>query len=180
MVDPVAGYLIVWSIALMFASASFHKLRDMRAFAESVAGYRLFPAIGARAAALSTVLIEVAVVAMSLWPASRRMANLLGVCLLAAYAMAMALNLARGRKGLNCGCGAADEHHPIALWMVVRNLLLIGALGVAMLPWSVRAMTGTDLLTIAGGVTVAAGFYLIADRLFGENAALRYTFRSTT
>jgi hypothetical protein len=173
MLDPVVGTVIVSSIALMFAVASFHKLRDMRAFVESVAGYRLFPARGGRVIAVGVVLMEVAVVAMSIWPSSRSVANILSIALLAGYATAMAYNLARGRDDVDCGCGAADEHRPIALWMVMRNLVLISGVGIAMLPWSVRTVAWTDLITIAGGVTVASVFYLIVDRLFGQVEPLR-------
>jgi hypothetical protein len=180
MLDPVVGYLIVLSVALMFATASVHKLRDLRAFGESVAQYRVIPAGCARLAAVTISLLEVAVVVMSLWPRGRHVANILAICLLTGYALAMALNLARGHVELSCGCGAADEPRAISLWMILRNLLLVSALAVSMLPWSARTLAGTDLLTIAAGVTAASAFYLIFDRLFGEIAPVRITFRGAS
>ena len=76
--------------------------------------------------------------------------------LLIAYSAGIALNFARGRRELDCGCGAAGNRRSIAPWMVWRNLLLALALGLAALPWIARPLGGLDVLTLIGGLTAAA------------------------
>ncbi len=98
---------------------------------------------------------------------------------LLAYASGLCVNLARGRRDLDCGCGAIRDRRPIAAWMVYRNLILAVALGIAALPRSPRPLNLSDILTIAGGLTVAVILYIALDRLLGEvlprNMALRRT-----
>jgi len=86
------------------------------------------------------------------------------------YAFGMAINLARGRRDLDCGCGTARDRRSIAAWMVWRNLFLAAALGIAAFPWSPRPLDLSDLLTVMGGLTVGVILYLALDRLLGDVA----------
>ena len=100
-----------------------------------------------------------------------------GVALLLSYAAGIGMNLARGRVDLDCGCAGFTDRRPIAAWMVWRNLLLSLLLASTLLPWSVRPLTGTDAVTIVGGVLAATVLYAALDRLLGQvmprTAALR-------
>ena len=90
--------------------------------------------------------------------------------LLLVYAAGMALNLARHRRDLDCGCAAAGRRRPIAAWMVWRNLLLALASTAAALPWIRRPLVGEDLLTVAAGAAAVVALYAAVDRLLGEVA----------
>jgi hypothetical protein len=91
---------------------------------------------------------------------------------LLAYAVAIAVNLSRGRRDLACGCGGPDDRRPIAPWMVGRNVLLACLLAAVMLPWSERPLTLTDLVTIGCGTAAAALVYLSLDRLLARGGLL--------
>jgi hypothetical protein len=52
--------------------------------------------------------------------------------------------------------------------MVARNLLLAAVLTLAELPWLPRALESADLLTVGGGVAIAALLYLSLDRLLAR------------
>ncbi len=168
MIDPAIGTLLAGAFALLFASAALHKARDVALFAQVLAAYRVLP--GAARLAWLVPLTEVLVSAGLLLPGTRTTAALVGAGLLVLYALAMAVNLMRGRRELSCGCGGANERRPIGAWMVWRNLLLAGALALVTLPWTVRPLQPVDFLTVAAGVAVAALIYMSADGLLARIA----------
>jgi Methylamine utilisation protein MauE len=170
MIDPALGSLIVIGAALLFAVASAHKLKNLALFAETFAAYRLLPQGLARRSAWLVPSAELALTAALLSSASRRWAILGSICLLAVYASALSLNLARGRRDLDCGCTAMGSRRRIAAWMVWRNVALALALGAAALPWTSRPLGAADLLTIVGGVAAGAALYAAVDRLLGAVA----------
>jgi hypothetical protein len=171
MIDPAIGALLAGAFALLFVSAALQKLRSPARFAEAFAAYQLLPDGAARFAWLVPALeltIGVALLARS----SRAGACAAGAALLLLYAAAIALNLQRGRTDLACGCGGPGERRPIAAWMVWRNLVLAGLLVSLRLPWSERALTGADAITIGAGTVVTALLYMSVDRLL-ESVAPR-------
>jgi uncharacterized membrane protein len=108
-------------LCLVFARALLHKLGGFDEFVGTVANYRLVP--WPRAAALALTAAELAIVAGLLLPASRRAAAAGGALLLAAYALAIWINLRRGRTSIDCGCGGQGQG--ISLLHVARNAALI-------------------------------------------------------
>jgi len=167
MLDPAIGILIAGCCALLFVTAAVHKLWALRHFTEVLRAYRVLPP-GAARLALLVPLLELTVGLALLVPATRTAAAGAGAVLLVLYAGAIALNLARGRRDLACGCGGPDAARPIAPWMVARNLLMAALLLLTLLPWQGRALLATDALTVGGGVAVAALLYVSLDRLLGR------------
>jgi hypothetical protein len=180
MLDPAFGYLIVAGVALLFASAGIHKVRGVARFTEIFVAYRVLPNVLGRRISRLIPCFEVAIAIALLWEPSRRMAVIAAIAALIAYALGMGLNLLRGRRDLDCGCGTARDRRPIAGWMVWRNLFLAAALGSAALPWSPRALNSTDLLTVMGGLIVAVALYAAVDRLLGDVAPKAMMLRSTS
>jgi hypothetical protein len=144
MIDPAIGTLLAGAFALLFASAALHKARDLGLFAQIGAGLLL--------------------------PGTRVAAAAIGAGLLVLYALAMAVNLMRGRRELSCGCGGPNDRRPIGAWMVWRSLLLALALALVNLPWTVRPLQAVDFLTVAAGVAVVALIYMSADALLARIA----------
>ncbi|HLJ39350.1 MAG TPA: MauE/DoxX family redox-associated membrane protein [Steroidobacteraceae bacterium] len=179
MLDPAIGLTVVGCFALLFASAALHKLRDVAHFTAVVRAYRLLPEGGAYAVARAVPALELAVAVALLSAMTRAAAALAGMALLLAYGGAIAVNLARGRRDLACGCGGAQDTRPIAPWMVVRNLLLGLLLATALASWRPRMLLMTDALTVAAGIAVAALLYASLDRLLGILAARAAALRST-
>lgn len=177
MLDPAIGVLLVGCFALLFASAALHKLRAPARFTEVLGAYRVVSASLLRFAWL-VPLAELAVAAALLVAAARGAGALAGAVLLALYAGAIALNLARGRRDLACGCGGPDEARPIAPWMMVRNLALAALLAATLLPWTERTLQPTDAVTVAGGAVGATLLYVCLDRLLGRVAPWTAALRS--
>lgn len=170
MLDPAFGYLIIFGIAFLLALAGSYKLRGLAQFTEVFAAYRVLPDAWGRRLAWLIPCVELAI-AMALLPeSSRRWAIMAAMGLLIAYASGMALNLARGRRELDCGCAAIGHRRSIAAWMAWRNLLLALALAIAALPWVSRPLNGFDVLTVMGGFAAAVMLYAAIDQLLGEVA----------
>jgi uncharacterized membrane protein YphA (DoxX/SURF4 family) len=167
MLDPAIGFLLTSCCALLLASAALHKLRALPRFAALLRAYRVLPGAMTPPAVL-VPLLELTLTVALLVPLTRRAAAGAGAALLVVYAGAIALNLARGRRDLACGCGGPGDARPIAPWMVGRNLLLAALLGATLLPWQPRALLATDLLTIGGGVAVATLLYVSLEQLLGR------------
>ncbi len=166
MIDPAIGTLLAGAFALLFASAAVHKARAPVQFADVLRAYRVLPA--RLQVAWLVPLLEFAVAAALLVPPARTAAAFGGAALLLLYALAMAVNLKRGRRDLACGCGGAHERRPIGAWMVWRNLGFAGVLAALALPWQRRPLQAVDYLTVGAGVTVAALLYMSTDRLLAR------------
>jgi hypothetical protein len=178
--DPALGYLISIGAALLFASASIHKIRAKAHFTATFAAHRVLPDGWAPRLAGLIPGLEAAIAVALLWPQSRRAASATGAVLLLAYAVSLSINLRRGRLDLDCGCGPAHQRRPIAAWMVWRNVALAGALIIAASPWIPRALSATDTLTVAGGVLVTAALYRAVDHLLAVVAPRGALLRSTS
>ncbi len=178
--DPAFGYLIVGGSALLFAVAGIHKLRSFELFTDVFAAYRVLPDAWARRLAWLIPGLELAIATTLPWTAARRGALPAAMALLIAYASGIAINLVRGRRELDCGCGAIGTRRSIAGWMVWRNLLLVLALALAALPWVSRPFDGWDVLTVAGGIAAFAVLYAAVDQLLGEVAPKAMRLRGRT
>jgi hypothetical protein len=169
LVDPAIGYVILTSGALLFASAGIHKLRGLSRFTAIFGAYRLLPERLARPVAWLVPFVELGAAVALLWPpGGQRAAVVPAVALLVVYAGGIGINIARGRRDLDCGCVMGQGRRAIAAWMVYRNLALAVLLGIAGSPWSSRPLNGVDLLTILGSVIAGAMLYASADRLLGD------------
>jgi uncharacterized membrane protein YphA (DoxX/SURF4 family) len=111
--------------ALIFVLAAFGKLRDLESFRQILSAYQLLPGWCARAVAPLVPMLEGAIAVGLVIRVYERVAAFAAAGLLMLFALAMAVNLLRGRTSLHCGCtwsnGAGDR---IAPWMVVRNFAM--------------------------------------------------------
>jgi hypothetical protein len=180
LLDPAIGYVILTGGALLFASAGIHKLRDLSRFTAIFGAYRILPERLERSVARLVPFTELGVAIMLLWPPAGLAAVVPAVAVLVVYAGGMYLNIARGRRDLDCGCTMGQGRRAIATWMVYRNLCLAGALGIAGLPWSSRPLNGVDLVTVIGGLIVGATLYASVDRLMGDVMPRTSILRSTS
>lgn len=167
-IDPAVAYLVLGCVALLFAAAAVHKLRDLRRFDEIFSAYGLLPAPRGLGLSRAVPLLEILVAAGLLFGRSRAIAAVVGIGLLLLYGLAIAVNLRRGRRDLACGCGGPDDRRPIAPWMVWRNLFVAAALGTVLLPATARELELTDMLTIGLGTACCAVVYLCVDRLLAN------------
>jgi hypothetical protein len=146
-IDPALQLGVRLAGALLLAGAAWHKLRDREAFRAALADYRLLPAALVPLAAQLVVALEVALAAVLL--ATPR-AGLAAAGLLAGYALAIGVNLLRGRRHIDCGCGG--EPQPLSAWLVARNLVVAAVFAVCAAPASGRTLGALDAASVAGSL----------------------------
>jgi hypothetical protein len=176
-VDPAVDLALRLALALLFTGTAAAKARDLAAFRAAVAGYRLLPERVAPAAAAALVAAEV-VVGATLVIGPRAGAALAAASLLALYGGAIATNLARGRRDIDCGCGGPGARLPLSGGLVLRNAALAAAALAGLAPVGARALVWIDALTIAGTVAALVALYAATNRLLAHAPALARLRRS--
>jgi uncharacterized membrane protein YphA (DoxX/SURF4 family) len=166
--DPVVVLVARFALGWLFLFGALHKLRDMPGFVRTLGAYRLVPewllAPGAWAiAALEVVLGVTALIQLEV-------AFVAGMALLLAYASAMGINLVRGRRFIDCGCGG--DRQPISVALIVRNLVLAGVAWMALLPSVGRPLDWVDGVSVAGGVLVCGLLYGAVNQVLAAQARL--------
>jgi hypothetical protein len=165
--DPVIDHTIRLALQGLFLVAAAHKLRDVRAFRQTLAAHRIVPdALVPLAAAL---VVAAEVVAFLLTSRDEHRAGLaIGGALLLLYAGVIALNLVRGRDRIDCGCLGVAGRDGLSWWLVGRNLLCATAAFAALLPSSGRAMGAIDSFTVYAATSALVALYVAADRLIAN------------
>jgi methylamine utilization protein MauE len=166
MIDPTVSLLLALAFAALFGSAAGMKVRAPAIFVATLADYRLVPRALLQATGFLVIAIEVAVAIGLLWPATRAASGVIGASLLGVYGLAIAINLARGRQEIDCGCSL--RRRPIGRWMVARNFVFAAALLVVTLPVAARPLGFGDAATIGAGLLVLALLYGSLDLLLGR------------
>lgn len=161
-------------VGLIFAGAATGKLRHRALFPGVVANYRLLPQglvapvamllpwaeLGLGCALAGLGVSGMAGPALSLASGS-------AIALLLVFAWAMAINIARGRSHIDCGCGHSALRQPLGKPLVLRNILL----GLLLVPASLPALPGA--VPGAGWVALGGGFALfLLFHLFNAILAL--------
>jgi hypothetical protein len=93
------------------------------------------------------------------------MGALLAANLMLIYGGAMAINLLRGRRLLDCGCHLNSQKQPISWQAVVRNLMFTGTMLLLLLPQSTRVLNFLDGALIIFGVAITSLIYIIFHQL---------------
>ncbi len=148
----VLGLAGAMGVGLVFLQAALAKLRSRDLLPGVIANYRLLPGALVGPAALMLAPAELAV-AVGLLLGGQPFAAGAAITLLVIFAAAMGINLARGRRQIDCGCGRSQLRQPLSWLLVVRNFLLAALLVPRLLPGT--ASTYADLaIALAGGLAV--------------------------
>lgn len=152
------------ALAAMFAAAALHKLRDPRRFAETLRNYRALPEAAAPTAAAALVVAELAVAAALVLPTP-----VLGatgaLSLLAVYSAAVGVNLARGRRDIDCGCLGPGHRQPLSEWLLVRNGMAAVAAAALLLPETARPLGWIDTLSLAAALASLSLLWVAGNQL---------------
>lgn len=173
MTDPVAAGIVVGAVALILFSAAWHKFSEPNAFLAALAGYRIIPSGLLEAMTRLVPALEAALGIGLLIPYSRNAALIGAGTLMILYAVAIALNLLRGRSYIECGCGGTAQ--PLSWGLVVRNAVIAAAaLGVSG-PTAARGFDWLDAVTLLFGVLAFYVTYLMADELMRQASRMART-----
>jgi hypothetical protein len=170
--DPVIDLTLRAALSLLLLAAASHKARDLARFRATLADYRLLPGGLVSPGAAVVVGVEAAVAAALLAPALRAPGLLAAAALLVVYGAAIGINLARGRRHIDCGCAGPAVRRPISGWLVARNAALAALALAGLVPVRPRALVWMDALTVVGGTALLAAVYASLDRMIADAPAL--------
>lgn len=162
-IDPVMRYSIQICLALVFATGLMHKLRQPRLFIAQLEAYKLLPSPFVAAFGGVLMLCEGLAVAILLTNANSFLA--LPIALLALYTSAISINLLRGHRDIDCGCGGNNDSQSLNAWLVVRNLILLAAASTLLLPVAERDLFWTDYISIIASGLCFMILYATANQL---------------
>jgi len=167
-IDPVIGLTCRLLAALVFGSAALGKLRNLAQFTQVLRDYQILPARCVAPAAAIVIAAEGFITLAVWWRPLRAAAVCVAVILLASYALAIALNLWRGRREIDCGCSFGGTGEPISWVLPLRNALLASVSVIAGLP-ETRELSGPGW----GVAVVAAAALALCYRTWGALLANR-------
>jgi hypothetical protein len=158
----VAGLAGRVCAGLVFGLAALDKMLHWRVLEGVIGNYRLLPPILVKpvSSLLPPAELGIAIILLSgVMPVA---AAASAMTLLLLFALAMAINIRRGRHFIDCGCHQSFLRQTLRPGLVVRNLILVGIL--------VPSLVLPQSLPAAVSVGFAAGiafflFYLIANTI---------------
>jgi len=173
-IDPTLSWSLRVFLAFVLGRSLLHKLRDPAAFRDVVRDYRLLPTRALGPAALGIVIAEALVTLGLLFPATRGAAGFGAMALFLLYGGAISLNLARGRREIDCGCsGPLARGHGLHEWLVARNAGQFLFAALVALPTTARALGWLDGATVLLAVSALASLSLAVDGLAASAARTR-------
>jgi len=159
MLDPLPPLTVAWALAVLLAAAALHKLSAWQEWPGLIRNYALVPDGATLIVAVILPACEVLVACALVWPPARTAGASAAAALMVGYALALQINLWRGRTTIDCGCFGSRLKQGIAPWMVWRNLLLAGLALLLRLPAGGRALTTGDLVVAGAAVATLAFLY---------------------
>lgn len=171
-VDPVPAAAIALAMGVVLAVGALRKLRDPALFRETLAGYRVVPRPLTGAAALAVIVAEVSAAVLLLVAPDRAAGLLAALGLLVIVTGGAGLAMARGRAGIDCGCGGVGAQPPVSTGLVLRNLVCGALLLLALQAGPARPMSWIDALTLAAGTCLLVGLYVAANQLLANHYRL--------
>jgi len=148
-------------IALTYLVAAIGKMRHWAVFQGVVANYRLLPDVLVAPFAYCLPPFEMLLGAALLFGLLSPWTELAAAALLLVFAAAMAINLKRGRRHIDCGCFQSALRQSLSLSLVVRNGLLALLLGTALL----NTREAADLRMTMNGLLAGCVLFVILQSL---------------
>lgn len=171
MVDPLLQWWSAVLLVVLFGSAAASKWRDVAGFRRTLEAYRLLPGFAVTPVAALVPWCEGLLAAGLLLPPLWASFGVLAQLLVLTYAVAIGINLGRGRDDIACGClGRAG--FGLSPWMMVRNLVLVLVALPLLLPSSGRDLGAFDAVIGATAVGVAVLLYVTAEQLIANRLEL--------
>jgi hypothetical protein len=157
---PDAVIAIRTLIALVFLSAAIGKMRSWPIFQGVVANYRLLPQVLVGPVTYALPPAEAAIGAILPTGLLAPWAEGAAALLLAAFAVAIGINLLRGRRHIDCGCFQSTLKQPLRWTLVSRNVLL------ALLAAAAAAPSGRpDGWTLVNGLLAGGALFVVLQSL---------------
>lgn len=174
--DPLILKVISIGLGLMFLFAAYHKLSDTANFRVTLLEYQVMPDLLVSPASRIIPLLELFL--GGCWLLSVYLQGLIATgsaVLLGLYALAIGVNIYRGRVHFDCGCGFAGKNEKeqyLSGGLIFRNGILMIAALIALVPSSGRELGVGDYLTLFAALLAGVLLFGAANQLLANRAAI--------
>jgi hypothetical protein len=158
-------------LAMLLSKAALHKLFNFAEFRGFVADYALMPRPWVPLAAAAILGSELGAVLMLALPFWRTVGLGVTIGLLGIYAVAMGINLWRGRNQLECGCGSLPQ--PLRTSLIVRNGVLATLAVLPLQGGLPQALSSQDMLIVLGSSLFLFVLYLLWEQADTNRIAIK-------
>lgn len=167
-IDPILLAIAHYAVALLFVGSAYAKATNFAVFRATLAEYELVPSalVGFAAIAFATVELLIGVGALVIATAAPAM--MAAACLLCVYALAIGINLARGRRDIDCGCTGPATRQQLSGWLLVRNAGLVVLAAIGTLASSGRALMAADWVVVGLGLAALITLYAAINQLMAN------------
>ncbi|MBL4572097.1 MAG: hypothetical protein JKY86_03365 [Gammaproteobacteria bacterium] len=184
MIDPLLLQTISLGFALLFFIAAAHKLSNRAHFRASFKAYEIIPenlsGLVTKIIPPLELLLSVGWLTFGLFAIEFELVTFISIGLLASYALAIGVNLKRGRNYIDCGCSftsgnaknADSGSQQISLGLLYRNGFLIAMAIVCTIPVSDRSLQLIDIFGLAFSVVALILLYGAFNQLLTNRNAI--------
>jgi len=167
--DPALTVLATLFVGLVLAVAAISKLRSPDEFQGVVDNYRLLPGFLVAPVARLLPWVELACAIALMVPPAREIAAWVAVGLFVIFALALAINVGRGRTHIDCGCvRRPTSKSRIGMFHVLRALFLSGvSTFIALSSLEVASVPLASWLIAIAAAAMLAMLYVAADVMVG-------------
>ncbi|MBX9962738.1 MAG: hypothetical protein K2Y35_06780 [Burkholderiales bacterium] len=157
--DPILQLTAALTLALVFGLGAIGKFAAWAELEGVVANFRVLPRALVPAVTRTLPPLELLLAVGVLIPVTREAAGLGMAILLAVFAAAIAVNVARGRVDIDCGCFRSALRQNLSWWLVLRNaLLLVLALACLADPGSRELAWADNFIVVMAALTLVTAY----------------------
>lgn len=167
--DPALSVLATLFVGLVLAVAAISKLRSPDEFQGVVDNYRLLPGFLVAPVAKLLPWVELVCAVALMVPPVRETAAWVAVGLFVMFALALAINVGKGRTHIDCGCvRRPTSKSRIGMFHVLRALFLAGvSTFIALSSLEVTNVSLASWLIGIASAALLAMLYIAADVMVG-------------
>ena len=169
--DPVVTRVFAATLSIILLVGGWQKLREPEVFAAAIENYRVLPEMLVHPFARLLPVLELVAGITLLFPASCEWGGLIAAAVMLAVTGAVVINLWRGQREIDCGCGGMSSQ-PLSWALVARNAVLLLLTWPASQQGASRSLFVGDYVTLVGGVLALVGLYVAVNQLM-TNAPYR-------
>lgn len=171
--DPVIPLISSLVLSYIFVVASIHKWKDLAAFKVILENYQILPTTLLGTFTLIIPAMEIATGVALLIPILTPVAAILAASLLLMYMLGIGINLLKGRRTIDCGCGGTDNKQAISEWLLVRNGILLFLVMAIILPVVPRSLVWLDWAVVLMATLTACLMYNVLNQLLMNRDLLK-------
>lgn len=173
--DPVTVRGLAAALSILLLVGAWQKLRDPVVFGAALENYGLLPTTWVPAVAFVLPATEGMGGLLLLLRETATLGGIVALSVLLLATGAVIVNLVRGRRDIDCGCGGLSNQQ-LSWGLVLRNVLLILAVVLVMHGDVERPLVWLDYLTVASTVLALFGLYAVFNQLLANRPG-RVLFR---